>query len=87
MAWLRRSGVRVSLAGFGRLAILFVAGAGLFWLAQPQGLLVRGAMWVAFPLLGLVLGSVTEEDVALLIPKAMLRRPIRLFRPSTGAQL
>ena len=83
---LRRSHIRVVMAPYIKQTALLWLCAILFWWLQPQGFLLRAMMIVIFFGLNLALSTISQEDVALMLPHALTRRLTKRKEAAPHAQ-
>ena len=83
---LRRIQIRVVIAPYIKQTALLWLCALLSWWLQPQGFLLRTMMIVLFLALNFTLGSVSREDMELILPHALTKRLTRRKETAPHAQ-
>lgn len=73
---LRRSGVGVAVGPYAKQTMLLLCCAGVFWWAQPVGTVYKAAIMLLFVVLNVAMSTISLDDLALVIPKGILRRPV-----------
>jgi O-antigen/teichoic acid export membrane protein len=71
---LRRIGIRVAASAYVKQTALLLLGAGVYWIWQPQGVLLKLAIVLAFVVLCVALSTISMEDFSLVLPERLLRR-------------
>lgn len=78
VVWLlRRSDIAVAVGPYVKQTGLLLLCAGLFWWIQPAGFPFKVSILVLFVTLNVALSTITRDDVSLVLPRDLVKRPGR----------
>lgn len=78
---LRRSGIAVTVAPYAKQTLLLLLCAVLFWWIQPAEFTYKVAIVVLFVVLNMVLSTISRDDLSLVLPEGVAKRPGVLKEP------
>ncbi len=71
---LHRSKIRITVLPYLKSTIILLFCAGLFWWLKPMTIIFRFAILSLFIVMNLSVSTITREDLAMLLPKAVARK-------------